>query len=205
MSPPAADAGADLATVSLLGSSRWALAANALTMLRLVLTPVLVLMILHQNPWWPSFAMGWFLGFTDWYDGKLARQAEPTRFGAFWDPFADKAVVLAAGFALVGIGRWFWFPMVLIAIREFGLIAYRSYWARRSMAIPARTSAKYKTFVQGLAIASATCPPIENNAAWVTDVLLWLAVAFTLYTGAQYLVDGKSALSTSGSKAVRSE
>ncbi len=185
---------------ALLGSSRWALAANSLTLGRLVLTPVFVLMILHQNPWWPSFVMGWFLGFTDWYDGKLARHAEPTRFGAFWDPLADKAVVLGAGFALVGIGRWFWLPMVLITIREVGLTVYRSYWARRSLAIPARTSAKYKTFVQGLAISSATFPPIENNVAWITDVLLWIAVAFTLYTGAQYFLDGRSALSNTGSR-----
>ena len=184
----------------LIGSSRWALAANSLTLLRLILTPIFVVMILHQNPWWPSFAMGWFLGFTDWYDGKLARHAEPTRFGAFWDPLADKAVVLAAGFALVSIGRWSWIPIALIAIREFGLIGYRSYWARRSLAIPARTSAKYKTFVQGLAIASATCPPIESNVSWVTDILLWVAVAFTLYTGAQYIIDGSAALRNSGTR-----
>ncbi len=37
-----------------------------------------------------------------------------------------------------------------------------------------------KTFVQGLAISSATCPPIENNVSWLTDILLWVAVAFTL-------------------------
>jgi CDP-diacylglycerol--glycerol-3-phosphate 3-phosphatidyltransferase len=181
-----------------LGRSRWALAANSLTLLRLVLTPLFVVMILHQNPWWPSFAMGWFLGFTDWFDGKLARHAEPTRFGAFWDPLADKVVVLAAGFALVGIGRWFWLPVAIIAVREFGLIAYRSYWARSSMAIPARTSAKYKTFVQGLAIAAATCPPIENSAAWITDLLLWMAVVFTLYTGAQYVADGRASLRQNG-------
>ncbi len=183
---------------ALLGSSRWALAANALTLLRLVLTPVFVLMILHTNPWWPSFAMGWFLGFTDWYDGKLARHAEPTRFGAFWDPLADKAVVLAGGFALVSIGRWWWLPMILISIREFGLIAYRSYWARRSLAIPARTSAKYKTFVQGLALSSATMPTIENNVPVITDILLWVAVAFTLYTGAQYVMDGSASLRSDG-------
>jgi len=105
---------------SLIGTSNWARAANGLTLLRLVLTPVFVLMILNQNPWWPSFAMGWFLGFTDWYDGRLARQAEPTRFGAFWDPLADKAVVLAAGFALVSIDRWWWVPVALITVREIG-------------------------------------------------------------------------------------
>lgn len=184
----------------LIGSSRWAIAANLLTLLRLVLTPILVLMILHQNPWWPSFALGWFLGFTDWFDGRLARHAEPTRFGAFWDPLADKAVVLAAAGALVWIDRWPWLPVAIIAGRELGLIAFRSYWARYGMAVPARTSAKYKTFVQGLAIASATCPPIENTAPLVTDVLLWVAVAFTLWTGWQYVADGRASLRATGTR-----
>lgn len=184
----------------LIGSSRWAIAANLLTLLRLVLTPILVLMILHQNPWWPSFALGWFLGFTDWFDGRLARHAEPTRFGAFWDPLADKAVVLAAAGALVWIDRWPWLPVAIIAGRELGLIAFRSYWARYGMAVPARTSAKYKTFVQGLAIASATCPPIENTAPLVTDVFLWVAVAFTLWTGWQYVADGRASLRATGTR-----
>lgn len=186
--------------VELLGRSRWALAANSLTMLRLALTPILVVMILSRNPWWPSFALGWFLGFTDWFDGRLARHAEPTRFGAFWDPLADKAVVLAAAAALVWVDRWWWFPVAVIAVRELGLIAYRSYWARFSLAIPARTSAKYKTFVQGLAIASATCPPVENRVPLITDILLWIAVLFTLWTGWLYLVDGRAALRMTGSR-----
>ena len=69
----------------------------------------------------------------------------------------------------------------------------------RGLSVPARTSAKYKTFVQGIAIAAAMCPALDG-ALWVADWLLWLSVAFTLVTAAQYLLDGQDALRTGGSR-----
>lgn len=185
--------------VDWIGSSRYALAANGLTIARFLLSPVLAGLILYRNPWWVTFWLGWALGATDLFDGRLARQAAPTRFGAFFDPLADKLVVLLAGFALVQIDRFPLLPMVLITIREVGIQGYRSYWSRRGLSIPARTSAKYKTFVQGIAIAAAMCPALDG-ALWVADWLLWLAVAFTLVTGGQYLLDGQDALRTGGSR-----
>lgn len=183
----------------LIGSSKYALAANGLTIARFLLAPVLALLVLEQNPWWLTFWLGWALGATDLFDGQLARQAAPTRFGAFFDPLADKLVVLLTGFALVQIDRFPLLPMVLIAVREIGIMVYRSYWGRRGLAVPARTSAKYKTFVQGIALAAAMCPALDS-ALWVADALLWLAVAFTVVTGLQYINDGSDALRTTGSR-----
>ena len=78
-------------------------------------------------------------------------------------------------------------------------MVYRSYWGRRGLSIPARTSAKYKTFVQGIAIAAAMCPALDS-ALWVADALLWLAVVFTLGTAIQYMMDGQDALRTGGTR-----
>jgi CDP-diacylglycerol--glycerol-3-phosphate 3-phosphatidyltransferase len=186
------------APVDLIGSSRAALAANALTISRFLLSPLLALLILERNPSWVAFWLGWALGATDFFDGRLARNAAPTKFGAFFDPLADKLVVLLAGFALVDIGRFPLWPMVVIAVREIGIQVYRSYWSRRGLAIPARTSAKYKTFVQGIAIAAALCPALDG-ALWIADALLYAAVAFTVVTAAQYLIDGRGAMSSTGS------
>ena len=80
--------------------------------------------------------------------------------------------------------------MALIAAREFGISAWRTYWGRRGVSIPARRSAKHKTLVQGVALLIAVLPPLEDADA-LHSMLLWLAVAFTLFTGAQYAVDGK--------------
>ena len=188
---------ADATKTDLIGRSRYALAANTLTVSRLLLAPLLAWMVLQETQRWLTFALALVLGASDFFDGKLARYATPTKVGAFVDPLADKAVVLAAGFALVEIGRFPLLPWVLIAAREVGIQLYRSYWARRGFAIPARPSAKYKVFVQGLVIAFALLPVLDD-ARWVADALLWLAVVFTLVSGAQYVMDGRRALRTSG-------
>lgn len=187
------------ADISFIGNSRWSLAANSLTIFRIVGAPILALLILAQNPWWLTFWFGWFLGATDYLDGELARRAAPTRVGAFLDPLADKVVILLAGYALVSLDRFSWIPVTLIAVREVAIMAYRSYWGRRGLAIPARKSAKYKTLVQGVAIAAALCPALDG-ALWIADVLLWIAVAFTLYSGMQYALDGRSSLRTTGER-----
>ncbi len=187
----------DAPHTDLIGSSRYAIAANSLTVGRLVLAPVLALMILDESQRWLTFALALVLGASDFFDGKLARYARPTKLGAFVDPLADKAVVLLAGFALVEIGRFPILPWLLIAVREVGIQLYRSYWARRGFAIPARPSAKYKVFVQGLAIAFALFPPFDDSP-WMADSFLWLAVVFTVVSGAQYVIDGRRALRTTG-------
>jgi CDP-diacylglycerol--glycerol-3-phosphate 3-phosphatidyltransferase len=76
---------------------------------------------------------------------------------------------------------------------------YRLWFARRGLAVPARRSAKWKTIVQGAALLFAVLPPLRD-ADPLVGVLLWLAVAFTLVTGAQYLLDGSRATSTTGTK-----
>ncbi len=187
------------AGISFIGRSRWSVAANSLTVLRIAAAPVLAALVLSRNPWWLTFWFGWFLGATDVIDGRLARRASPTRVGAFLDPLADKVVVLLVGYALVVIGRFGWLPITLIAGRELAIMAYRSFWGRRGLAIPARTSAKYKTLIQGVALAAALCPPLDPHP-WIADSLLWLAVAFTLYSGLQYAIDGRSALRRTGQR-----
>ena len=69
---------------------------------------------------------------------------------------------------------------------------YRSWAGRRGISIPARSSAKVKTLVQDIAIAtclSRRWPPTTP----VQLVAIWVAVALTLVTGAQYLLDGRRA------------
>ena len=83
--------------------------------------------------------------------------------------------------------------MTIIAFRELGITAWRARWAGEGVSIPARRSAKYKTFVQGVALAMAVMPALESADAVLTAAL-WMAVAFTVVTGLQYLLDGRSAL-----------
>jgi CDP-diacylglycerol--glycerol-3-phosphate 3-phosphatidyltransferase/cardiolipin synthase len=74
----------------------------------------------------------------------------------------------------------------------------RAHFARSGMAVPARTSAKYKTLVQGIALLVAVIPVLRDTRTPAV-VSLWIAVALTLWSGWQYMRDGSSATTASGS------
>ena len=175
--------------------------ANVITVARILATPALLALIFANEPSgasWAGFTLGFVLSASDWVDGYLARKQGTTRSGAFLDPLADKFLVLGTMFSLVIIGRFWVVPVAIIAVREVGISLYRSYWGRRGLAIPARKSGKWKTTIQIWAAALAMLPPLGDSPAWPADVLLWIAVVLTVVSGAQYLLDGQSALSEHG-------
>ena len=176
--------------------------ANLLTLARLVFAPLLFWFVLDaeadRGASWAAFGLGVALASTDFFDGRVARRSNVvSRSGAFLDPLADKIVIIGGAYCLVQVERYWWVPVTIIAIRELGITAWRSRWAREGLSLPARTSAKYKTFVQGLALIMAVMPTLQDQDTLIA-VVLWVAVAWTVFTGVQYLLDGQNALSTTG-------
>ncbi|MDG1367195.1 MAG: CDP-alcohol phosphatidyltransferase family protein [Acidimicrobiales bacterium] len=176
--------------------------ANLLTLARLLFAPLLFWFVLDaeasRGASWAAFGLGFALASTDFFDGRVARRSNVvSRSGAFLDPLADKIVVIGGAYCLVYVERYWWLPVTIIAIRELGITTWRSRWAREGLALPARTSAKYKTFVQGGALLLAVMPMMRDHDTAV-NVALWVAVAWTVSTGIQYLIDGQNALSTTG-------
>jgi CDP-diacylglycerol--glycerol-3-phosphate 3-phosphatidyltransferase len=167
------------------------------TVARLLATPVLVAMIAVHGPGWAPFAVALAIGLTDGLDGWLARKQGTTRSGAFLDPLADKAAVVASLCALAARSELMWLPVVLIAVREVWMSAYRIIVGRRGVSIPARLTAKVKTLVQGIAVLLCLTPSVAPHHR-VLNVAVWVAVAFTLFTGGQYLLDGRSASRAEG-------
>lgn len=176
--------------------------ANLLTITRLVFAPLLFWLVLEAEDTrgvsWAAFCLGVALASTDFLDGRVARRSNVvSRSGAFLDPFADKVVILGSAYCLVAVERYWWVPVTIMAIREVGITAWRSRWIREGRSLPARRSAKYKTFVQGVALAMAVMPTLED-ADTAVDIALWVATVWTVVSGLQYLVDGQNALSTTG-------
>jgi CDP-diacylglycerol--glycerol-3-phosphate 3-phosphatidyltransferase len=165
--------------------------ANAVTVGRLLASPVLLAAIVAAPSSWATFAFWAVLALTDGADGWMARRHGTTTSGAFLDPLADKCVVLVAMLALVVKGRFWWFPVAVIAGREAVISAYRFAAARRGVSVPARSGAKLKTVVQDVAVGLALLPHIGAQHPWAPNTILWAAVALTLVTGAQYLLDGR--------------
>lgn len=183
---------------STFGPSALATPANAISFVRLLVT-VPFLMLIASTPLSYAATLMWVaLCITDGIDGWVARKQGTTRSGAFLDPLADKVMVLGAMWALVASDRFAVVPVTLVTIRELGIQAFRSYWGRLGLSVPASGWAKVKTVVQEVAVGLALLPTFEHEL-WVADSVLWLAVALTTFTGVQYLVDGRRCTRTSGS------
>ncbi len=177
------------------GPSALVTPANFVTILRLLVSPLLLVLIVQHPSSWPAVLLWIGLAVTDGVDGFLARRFGTTRSGAFLDPLADKVLVLGALFALVAAGRFAWLPVALIALREVAISLFRTRLGRQGLAVPARPLAKAKTVVQELSVGFALLPLTVDHPA-IAGTLLWIAVAFTLVSGAQYLLDGRSAGTT---------
>lgn len=158
-------------------------------------------MLIAETPLSYAATLLWVvLCITDGIDGWVARKQGTTRSGAFLDPLADKVLVLGAMWALVASDRFAVVPVVLITVRELGIQAFRSYWGRIGLSVPASGWAKVKTVVQEVAVGLALVPVFEHQL-WVADSVLWAAVVLTVMTGAQYLADGRRGTRTGGSRA----
>jgi CDP-diacylglycerol--glycerol-3-phosphate 3-phosphatidyltransferase len=175
---------------STFGPSALLTPANGITTLRLLATPLLIVLIMVRGADWVNFVVWGALSLTDGIDGWVARRQGTTRSGAFLDPLADKVVVLGALFALVAKSIVWWVPVVIIAVREVYMSIYRSVVGRKGVSIPARTTAKVKTLLQSLAIAMCLAPPLSRHHS-VLVVAIWVAAIVTVFTGGQYYLDGR--------------
>ena len=174
------------------GPSALATPANLVTLLRLVVTPILLLVIIGGGSTWPAVTFWIIMSCSDGLDGYLARRQGTTRSGAFLDPLADKILVLGAMIALVAKSVFWVLPVGLIFARELAISGYRTYMGRKGVSIPARWWAKVKTVVQEVAVGFALLPLTKHHHI-VANTALWLAVGLTLFTGGQYLLDGRKA------------
>ncbi len=178
-------------STSSFGPSALATPANAITMVRVLALPVVILLIVGTDTQWQALGVWFVLAVSDLADGWLARRQGATRSGAFLDPLADKVLVLGAMTALVAKGAMWWVPVTLIASREVAVSAYRSYVGRRGISVPARMSGKVKTWMQAIAVGLAIVPVESDAYLAFVDFAVWLAVGMTLVTGVQYLHEGR--------------
>lgn len=169
--------------------SNWNL-PNVLTSLRILFIPVFVWLVLAGHQWW-AFGLFAALMATDKLDGDIARaRGLITDFGKIADPIADKALMTAALVSLNIIGVLPIWITVVILIREFGITLWRMWMLRSGKVVPASKGGKLKTVLQALAVALYLCP-LPDWMDIPSYVVMLVAVAVTVVTGVQYLMDAK--------------
>ena len=181
--------------------------ANALTVLRLVLVPLFVVLLMHDDGTETAWRVAAFVTFavasvTDRVDGQLARRhGLVTDFGTIADPIADKALIGAALIGLSVLGELWWAVTVLILVREVGITVLRLVVIRHGV-MPASRGGKVKTLLQGLAIGLFVLP-LSGAVHGLAVVLMAAAVVVTVVTGVDYVVRAVTLRRTSERSALR--
>ncbi len=161
---------------------------NLITFGRAAALPLLFYLMLQEGsqPAWAAFVLWIVLGVSDSLDGILARKLGPTSSGAYLDPLADKLQVIGALTILMVHDKISWVPLALVVGREIVVSGIRTLAARRGVSVPATPFGKAKTVSQMVAVGLFIFPLLENTPG-PAEVVLWVAVGFTLASGLDYL------------------
>jgi len=173
---------------------------NALTFFRVVLIPCFVGIYYFPHTVINQSLMNWigagiflFAAITDWLDGFFARYLnQASKFGAFFDPVADKLMVIAALLVLLELDRVNAIISLIIIGREIAISALREWMAQiganRSVAV--HMLGKLKTTMQMVAIPfllyDGVLFGVIDTAAW-GFVLIWIAGILTVWSMVYYL------------------
>ena len=135
---------------------------NLITLLRILLIPLIVGVFYVPDAWLSyegkniaATAIFIIAAITDWLDGYLARKLnQMSAFGAFFDPVADKLVVVGALIVLLTLGRVDMVVGLIIIGREIAISALREWMAQlgRARSVAVAFIGKLKTVLQMVAI-----------------------------------------------------
>jgi CDP-diacylglycerol--glycerol-3-phosphate 3-phosphatidyltransferase len=191
--------------LELLERQRMKYLPNALTIVRMLVTPA-VLFLMFSDAFGPrAWGATLFIlaSISDYLDGKLARHyGAGSKLGQFLDPVADKVLVLGTFAALYVLREDlvpFW-AVATIAGRDLGVTVLRIWYTRTGRTLRTSSAAKWKTTFQltflitVLVMWAAALLPGEAGqwANWILHSmiikgLLWATVAVTVATGFAYM------------------
>lgn len=171
--------------------------ANKITILRILLVPIFMAFMLMDGMVYNLIALAIFViaSATDGVDGYIARHYNQiTTFGKFVDPLADKLLVTAAFTILLCNDRMSPWAFVIVLAREFMVSGVRLVASAEGKVIAASIWGKLKTVSQMIAVVAAIilmndfafCP--QATAMLITDILIWISTALTVFSGVDYLV-----------------
>ncbi len=171
---------------------------NKLTMLRVILIPVFLLVLfLAPSPInrYISVAIFMIASLTDFLDGHLARKWNlVSNFGKFMDPLADKLLVMAALVSMVQLGDLASWVVIIILAREFAITGFRTLAMEANIVMAASWWGKVKTTVQMIMIIVVLLDLPFVGISVVEDILIGLAVFFTILSGGDYIIKNKQVL-----------
>ena len=175
------------------------LTPNFMTISRIIIVPLIVVLLMYETRWTTFLAAAFFAiaSITDYFDGYLARtRGLVTSLGKILDPLADKLLVASTLVMLVELNFMpGWIACVIIG-RELAVTGLRCVLIENKQDVAASWLGKYKTGFQIAAIIPLTMhyPYIGINFHGIGMVLLYGALIFTLWSGADYFIKARKFL-----------
>ena len=176
---------------------------NILSAIRLIMA-FIVVGVIPFNAYPLALVLFVVAASTDWIDGWWARKFDQvTQLGRILDPFCDKMIICGTYIVLAvemrdfpwysGISGWM---AVVVVGREMLVTALRSFIEQSGGDFSAKMAGKLKMVFQCVAVAASLVvltytDPVNTSPEWVNYILLvsvWLALALTLYSGAEYVI-----------------
>lgn len=166
---------------------------NSLTFFRISAVPLLIILMLSGSRWSGFFAALVFAvaAITDYFDGYIARRFKlVSNLGKIMDPLADKLLVSSAFIMMIPLGRVPAWVVCVIIGRELAVTGLRNIISEKGQDVSASNLGKWKTGCQIAAIIPLLLHypyfGIEFHA--IGYVLMWLALAVTVWSGVDYFV-----------------
>ena len=170
---------------------------NGLTLIRIAIIPFIIVLFSFPSSRFMVFLAALVFGiaaFTDYLDGFLARrQGKVTFMGKALDPVADKLLTSSAFIMLAAHG---WVPAWMVCViigRELAITGLRSVIAGKGVDISASRLGKLKTGFQIAAIIPLMIhyPFLGLECQSIGQVLIWMALGFTVWSGVDYFIKFK--------------
>lgn len=183
-----------------------------LTLLRILLTPFLIVLSGMGSPWTTWVTLGLFLAasLTDFMDGYLARKRnQVTTLGKLLDPLADKLLVLTAFLVILDRGDLPVWVVIIVIGREMAITGLRAFLAAERVVLPASTLGKWKMACQVIALSFLFVAPESwvFRAAGMTTmlfVLLFSLLSAYFYVAAFWSKLGEKIMAEQNQNQIRS-
>ena len=165
---------------------------NILTLLRVLLTPVFVILIINKYFGWALFTFA-MAGITDGLDGLIARLThQRTELGAYLDPIADKLLTFAAFISLAIIEMIPSWLVVIVITRDIiilvGLLVM--FLTNHHPKINPSFLSKMTTTFQIITILFALLAGFSATFLRLSTLAYYLTGIITVLSGTQYVYIG---------------
>jgi CDP-diacylglycerol--glycerol-3-phosphate 3-phosphatidyltransferase len=174
---------------------------NAITLARVAMIPVILWFTYHESRVDSFIAAVLYAitGATDFLDGWVARRKGlVTVIGKFFDPLADKLIVMAALVMLVHLGRVAAWVVIVVMAREFIVTGLRTIAMSEGIVIAAGQEGKHKASFQVVGITflllhygypvDAGLFAFEFDGNKVGTTLLFVSILFSVWSMVDYFV-----------------